>query len=79
MFDFSKYNLGELNAINDILDYIDHGGFIDYQMHKCTEEIENRLLVQAMTAGAPPAIQCSNIDKCGVCLTECPMLEEDLH
>ena len=76
MFDFSKYNLGELNAINDILDYIDHGGRVDYQMCKCTEEIENRL--QAMAAGDPPAIQCSNIGKCGVCLTDCPMLKEDL-
>lgn len=25
MFDFSKYNLGELVAINDMLDYIEHG------------------------------------------------------
>ena len=42
MFDFTKYNLGELHAIMDIMQYIDEGGRIDYQMQKCNEEIDSR-------------------------------------
>lgn len=43
MFDFSKYNLGELNAIYEMLDYIDHGGCIPYQMEKCSDMIGERM------------------------------------
>lgn len=43
MFDFSRYNLGELNAIYEMLDYIDHGGSISYQMSACNDEIAERM------------------------------------
>lgn len=48
MFDFSKYNLGELVAISDMLDYIEHGGCVDYQQEKCREAIYENVNRQAM-------------------------------
>ena len=48
MFDFSKYNLGQLLAICDMLDYIDHGGRVDYQLEKCREAVKENISRQTM-------------------------------
>lgn len=77
MFDFSNYNLGELNAIYEMLDYIDHGGSISYQMSACNEEIAERMDQMSHSQQAP-AVMCCNIDRCGVCLTDCPHTDEPL-
>ena len=107
MIDFSKYNLQELQAMSDLLDYLREDARADALSYFCgcsllqaikheslrlsrsiltslewqaaaqaeAEKVDR--IKQACVAGAPPAIQCSNIDKCGVCLSECPFIEED--
>lgn len=44
--------------------------------HEAAEAEKVDRIKQACVAGAPPAIQCSNIDKCGVCLAECPFIDD---
>ena len=108
MFDFSKYNLGELQAMSDLLDYLREDAGADALSYFCgcsmlqaikheslrlsrsilmslewqaaaqaeAEKVDR--IKQACIAGAPPAVKCCNIDRCGVCLTDCPYTDDPL-
>lgn len=93
MIDFSKYNLQELQAMSDLLDYLREDAGADALSYFCgcsllqaikreslrlSRSILMSLEEQACIAGAPPAVKCCNIDRCGVCLTDCPYTDEPL-
>ena len=46
--------------------------------HAAAEAEKVDRIKQACVAGAPPAVNCCNIDRCGVCLTDCPYTDEPL-
>ena len=46
--------------------------------HAAAEAEKVDRIKQACIAGAPPAVKCCNIDRCGVCLTDCPYTDEPL-
>lgn len=46
--------------------------------HAAAEAEKVDRIKQACVAGAPPAVKCCNIDRCGVCLTDCPYTDEPI-
>ena len=93
MIDFSKYTLTELLAMSDVLDDLTYRMSISEVMKahllpfhyykEVTGAVAAAIDQQARhagdpPAGAPPAVNCCNIDRCGVCLTDCPYTDEPL-
>ena len=92
MIDFSTFNLQELRAIGAVMDELtskevelESWQFACYFRSTAREAfraesaaIDQQARDAAEPAGAPPAVKCCNIDRCGVCLTDCPYSDEPL-